>query len=259
MRVLIFLMCFLFPLPATAGCIVLLHGLARTDASLAIMEQVFMARGYEVVNKRYPSTDQAIPILAEQTVPVAVDKCTRQPVHFVAHSMGGILIRYWFRIETPKALGRVVMLGPPNQGSELVDRLSAVEVFGLLNGPAGLQLGTGPEGWPRRLPPVTYPVGVIAGNYTLNPVFSSLIEGPDDGKVSVASTVVAGMTDHLVLPVTHTFMMNNPRVIAETLHFIEFGRFNAEISWLDAVLGTVDTACGGREDCGHAPVGEPSQ
>ncbi|MEX0340158.1 MAG: esterase/lipase family protein, partial [Arenibacterium sp.] len=71
MRVLIFLMCFLFPLPATAGCIVLLHGLARTDASLAIMEQVFMARGYEVVNKRYPSTDQAIPILAEQTVPVA--------------------------------------------------------------------------------------------------------------------------------------------------------------------------------------------
>ena len=259
MRVILFLLSLLCPLPATAGCIVLLHGLARTDVSLAVMEQVFTARGYEVVNQPYPSTDQAIPILAEQTVPVAVDKCRRTPVHFVAHSMGNILIRYWFRIETPKALGHVVMLGPPNQGSELVDRLSAVEVFGLLNGPAGLQLGTGPEGWPRRLPPVTYPVGVVAGNYTLNPLFSSLIPGPDDGKVSVASTVVAGMRDHLVLPVTHTFMMNNPRVIAETMHFIEFGRFNAEISWLDAVLGTVETACGGRRECGEAPMGNPSR
>lgn len=259
MRVLLLFVALVFPLPAAAGCIVLLHGLARTDASLVIMEQVFAARGYEVVNQPYPSTAQTIPNLAEQTVPMAVAKCSAEPVHFVAHSMGGILIRYWFRIETPNVLGRVVMLGPPNQGSELVDRLSAVEVFGLLNGPAGLQLGTGPESWPRRLPPVSYPVGVIAGNYTLNPVFSSIIPGPDDGKVSVASTRVAGMTDHLVLPVTHTFMMNNPRVIAETLHFIEFGRFNAEISWLDAILGTVETACDGLTACDRKPVGEPSR
>jgi hypothetical protein len=67
------------------------------------------------------------------------------------------------------------------------------------------------------------------------------------------------MADHIVLPVTHTFMMNNPRVIAETLHFLEFGRFNAEISWMDAMLGTVETACRGREECGHPPVGEPSR
>jgi len=99
---------------------------------------------------------------------------------------------------------------------------------------------------------------VIAGSQTLNPLFSTLSPGPDDGKVSVASTYVEGISDHLVLPVTHTFMMNNPRVIAETVHFIQFGRFDPEISWLDAVFGIIDTACEGQE-CGWDPAGEPSR
>lgn len=228
---------------AAADCVILLHGLARSEVSFAVLDKVLAARGYDVVRPGYASTEQPIQVLVDQTLPQAMAGCGAQTVHVVAHSMGGILLRYWLVQDVPDNLGNVVMLGTPNQGSQLVDVLDDWQAFGWLNGPAGQQLGTGPDGLIHQLPPVNFSLGVIAGTQSLNPVFSALIDGVDDGKVAVSETRVDGMRDHISLSVTHTFMMNSPRVIAETVYFIETGGFHPKISWLDAIYGIISTTC----------------
>ena len=149
-------------------------------------------------------------------------------MHFVTHSLGGILVRQYLRDHDIPNLGRVVMLGPPNKGSEVVDRLSDFPGFRFVNGDAGLELGTGETSVPNQLGRANFELGVIAGTRSINLFLSSMIPGPDDGKVSVENTRLEGMRDHLEMEVTHPFMMRNDRVIDQVIHFLGNGQFSRE-------------------------------
>jgi hypothetical protein len=209
-------------------CVVLLHGLARTADSMTTLEERLVKEGYIVVNVDYPSTEHPIEILAGLAVGEGIAECQRRSatrIDFVTHSMGGILVRAYLKANKREDIGRVVMLGPPNQGSEIVDALRDLTIFELLNGPAGLQLGTGPADIPRSLGPVDFELGVIAGTQSINFLLSTLLPGDNDGKVSVESTKVERMNDFVALPTTHPLMMRNQAVIDQTVHFLRHGQF----------------------------------
>jgi triacylglycerol lipase len=209
--------------------LVLLHGLGRTAVSMKGLEWYFQSRGFRVINVNYPSAGGSIEHLADRYLDDALTKEIADQtvkVHFVTHSLGGILLRQYLSNHTLTNLGQVVMLAPPNQGSELADYLKSRGPGRWILGRSGQQLGTTDSDVPKRLGPVHFDLGVIAGDRSLNPWFSRIIPGPDDGKVSVENTKVEGMKDFRVVHSSHTWLMWRRQTVRQIEHFLAQGRFD---------------------------------
>jgi pimeloyl-ACP methyl ester carboxylesterase len=217
------------PADATHDGVVLLHGLSRTALSFRKMQLALERAGFTTVNLDYASRRKPLEALAADIHP-AIQHFTDRidgPVHFVCHSMGGLLARVYIDRYRPKRLGRVVMLGTPNSGSEIADRLKNMGIYRAFFGPAGQQLGTQRDAAIEALfPPVDYPVGVIAGNRSIDPIASRLLPRPHDGRVSIANTKLEGMADHIVVAASHPWLVRNGAAIAQTIAFLRDGKFN---------------------------------
>lgn len=209
--------------------VVFLHGISRSFRSLIKLQQAVDNAGFATRNIGYPSREKPLSALVDDIHP-AIAPFTDDnegATHFVCHSMGGLLARAYIARYRPARLGRVVMLGTPNGGSEIADKLRDWWLYRMYFGPAGQQLVTARDADTEALlPAVDYPVGVIAGNRSLDPIASNfMLPDADDGRVTVARTKLDGMADHVVIPASHAFMMKNKEAIAQTIAFLQTGRF----------------------------------
>ena len=208
--------------------VILLHGMGRTAYSMRKMERFLSSKEYNVINFGYASKENDIEHIAAQLDDVILKECkdTEKKIHFVTHSLGGIVVRFYLKDKKKERIGRVVMLAPPNKGSELADWLKNSAFYEWIVGPSGQQLGTDNDSIPLQLGSIDFELGIIAGDKSLNPLFSSKIPGPDDGKVSVESTKIKGMKDFIVVHSSHTFIMNNDEVQRQVDFFLKNGFFD---------------------------------
>ncbi len=209
--------------------VVLLHGLGRGARSMAKIERTLKKNGYSTCNVKYPSRGHRVEDLVDKFVMPQLQtrvSLKTDTVHFVTHSMGGLLVRYLLHEHDIPHLGRVVMLSPPNQGSEVADKMGSWWLYRTVTGPAGQQLKTAPASFPTQLGRATFPVGIITGSKTINPIFSRMIPGNDDGAVSIEGAKLDGMADFLVVSASHSLIMRNAEVIRQILHFLRHGAFS---------------------------------
>lgn len=207
-------------------CVVILHGIFRTSRHMRKLAAYLAAQGYDIMNIDYPSTRYSLEELAniiQDNIGTLKDEYHK--MHFVGYSMGGLLLRVLLAQYKPNQIGRVVLLAPPNKGSEVADLLQNNWLYKKLYGPAGQQLITDQSSFVHLFGDVDYECGVIAGTVSVDPVSSLLIKGICDGKVSVESTKLNGMRDHVVVPASHTFFPYNHNVQYQTLYFLQHGFF----------------------------------
>jgi triacylglycerol lipase len=209
--------------------VILLHGMARTKDSMSKLENYLVQNSYTVINTGYPSTSLPVEKIADDYLVPMVAQCTEngaEKIHIVTHSLGGIVTRQYLQNHSLPEGSRIVMISPPNKGSELADAFRNWFVYKWLNGPAGQVLGTEPESLPNSLKPVAGEIGVITGDSTWNPIYSWLIPGKDDGKVAVESAKLAEMTDFLVVSSSHSFIMRHSEVLRQVDFFLQNGTFD---------------------------------
>lgn len=217
--------------PNTGECAILLHGMARTHNSMNALQKALARAGYHTFSIDYPSTAKPIATLAAEYIPPARYLAEQQQcktLHFVTHSLGGIVVRTYLKTHPLDNLGHVVMLSPPNQGSAVAREFKDDWYFQWLNGPAGQELAAGPASTPAQLGMVSYSVGIITGNSQafFDGWLVPLFDEPNDGKVSISEARLEGMSDFLVVNESHPFIMDSRLVHQQVLHFLQHGTFS---------------------------------
>jgi pimeloyl-ACP methyl ester carboxylesterase len=208
--------------------VVLLHGLGRSASSMKPLAEHLREQGFQTHNLDYPSTDHSAEELVAWLDGALRDCCNAGDgsLHFVTHSLGGLLVRAQLALRRPANLGRAVLIAPPNRGSEIVDEFGDNPLFEAALGPVAKDLGTHPESFPNRLGPADFEVGIIAGTGSINPLGSAILPGDDDGTVSVENTRLEGAADFIVIESNHTFIMQDAAVAEQVVHFLREGRFD---------------------------------
>ncbi|MBN1482512.1 alpha/beta fold hydrolase [candidate division KSB1 bacterium] len=216
---------------ASDSFVIILHGLRGKSTSFLMMEKALVAKGYNVCRVDYPSTQDTIERLADTAIRTAIERCSGaggDTLHFVAHSMGGILVRYYLQKFDVPQLGRVVLLCPPNRGIELIDTFAWCGAFRKYNGPAGMQLSAKKDGFVRSLLPSQSDVGVIMSTKSVNPVASAFIPGPDDGRVAIASARINDLKDFVLVNSNHHVIMKKEETIRQVISFLKNGSFEKD-------------------------------
>lgn len=213
-----------------SNTVIMLHGLGRSAFSMRYLEKKLKNAGFTVHNLEYPSRALPPDELLEYITKL-IDECCgsiQGKVHFVGHSLGGLLIRAYLQHNPAVKPHRVVLLGTPNNGSELADTFSNTLWYEKLLGPTAQLLGTEEHNFPHSLSAPDYELGIIAGNKSINPLGSWIIPGADDGMVSIESARLEGMSDFIILPTDHVFMRYDSEVSEQTVHFLKTGHFKRE-------------------------------
>jgi len=213
--------------PDTGRAVILIHGIVRTSRSLEPMAAALRSTHQTVIGFEYPSAHIPIEKSAEYLRQLIASLTEVDEIDLVVHSMGGLVVRSYLQQEPDPRLHRMVMLGTPNRGSEMADLLQRNPLYRLVMGPAGQQLVTDPEASIQSLPVPDFEFAVVAGGNGKDG-YNPLLPGDDDGTVAVDSVRLAGAADSLRVPVLHTFLTRDERVVRAAKNFLVHGRLREE-------------------------------
>ena len=214
--------------PDVGHAVIYLHGIGRSSRSMRPILEAMPTVGFVHIPFEYPSTRVPIAQSAGYLNSVIESLTGVSKISFVAHSMGGLVVRQYLKEHADPRIYRMVMLGTPNSGAELADMLKRNVIFRTVYGPGGQELVTDPNGTISGLPTPAMEFGVIAGGKGDERGFNPLLPGDDDGTVTVASARLAGATDFLRVAKLHTFLLSDKTAIEAVKCFIEHGRFSLE-------------------------------
>lgn len=218
--------------PDTNDYVVLLHGISKDPKIMQKIERFLESLGYQVRNIGYPSMEYSIDALSQQVWENIQKACPdpNKKIHFVVHSLGALITRKILSQHSLPNCGRVVMIAPPNHGTEVVDFLVKFNFYRKKFGPAGMELITGPHGFAAKLPQkADFDVGIIAGNCSTLadlPFTWFVLPSKSDGKVTITSTKLEGMRDHIIVPASHPEIPNNPITAHQVAYFLKYDKFD---------------------------------